>query len=46
MLTCDGEINERESIFFSTLLNKLGTSVDEFIDRMKKLDALTKYFTE
>lgn len=44
MLTCDGEMNETELMFLSSLLEKLNISEEEFINKMKKIDALYNYF--
>jgi hypothetical protein len=44
MLTCDGQMNETELMFLSSLLDKLNISEEEFIERMKKIDALYNYF--
>lgn len=44
MLTCDGQMNETEVMFLSTVLEKLHISEEEFIEKIKKIDALYNYF--
>ncbi|SRR6266536_4268242 len=46
MLTCDGQLNEMEAAFLSTMLEKANISEAEFIEKVKKVDALFKYFNQ
>lgn len=44
MLKCDGLMNETEVVFLSTVLEKLDISEEDFMEKLKKIEALYNYF--